>query len=104
MSFNGSDDELPKVDMDALFMKIWMWNGLPPAPQITHWMSEGRIAIVASIPRKTSSVQWNGQHIGYDDINPNWPLYNLLEGKYDESFGFKISEMVPAKLSDWNNL
>lgn len=104
MSFRGDEQELPKSDLTAYFMKIWNWDGLPPAPKISHWMAEGSISIVCSVARKTSSVQWNGRHIGFDDINPNWPLHNLLNGRYDDDIGIKVSTLIPPSFEDWNNL
>lgn len=104
MSFNGDEDELPEFDWAGLFKKIWMWNGDPPAPQITHWTPLGRISLVAATPRKTCSVQWNGKHIGYDDINPMFAVANFAAGRYDKDFGFSVSEIAPKNLKDWNNL
>lgn len=104
MSFRGDDEELPKSPEEVINWKFFRWNGDPPVPKVSHWTAQGTITIRVATPVYTTEVLWKGEHIGYDRIFPSTVLTNLLDGKYDKDFGFAISEVVPKKISDWNDL
>lgn len=100
---------LPEADLQARMFRFWRWNGEPPAPQFTHWTSEGTIIIRIVQPIFASAVIWRGRDtneavLGNGSAHPDQVAYLIARGEYDKDAGFAISALVPADLSQWNNL
>ncbi|NTS31305.1 hypothetical protein HQ945_08555 [Phyllobacterium sp. BT25] len=95
---------MPKGIVGEKIVRFWRWNGDGDAPQFTHWTNRGTIKIRAKTPGISSEVLFNGLLLGIDDILPIIPAENLHRGNYDKDAGFKISEIVPAALDEWNDL
>jgi len=104
MSFQGEYDPLPGQPEGQISSKFVLWNGDGPAPKLSHRTEQGTITIRASLPKSTTEVLWNGEHIGFDVIWVHLVLANLIQKKYDHDFGFAISELVPPELGRWNDL
>lgn len=104
MSFRGSDEELPHLRSDQISLKFVSWNGDGPVPKISHRTSGGTITIRAVTPRTSTEVIWNGDRIGFDIIWVELVLRHIVEKKYDDDFGFPISDLVPHSLDEWNDL
>lgn len=95
--------ELPKISFAERMIRFWRWNGDGSPPQFSHWTSRGTVVLRAKTPGISSEVLFNGKFLGYDDIYPGRAASNLITGKYDETAGFPISEILP-NLDEWNDL
>lgn len=84
--------------------KFSYWNGDPPAPQITHWTNRGTFAIRGHTPRKTTSVLFNGKHLGFGSDVLSSVAESLFQGAYNKELGFPASDLIPPTLHGWNDL
>lgn len=103
MSAPGLSDS----DIERKQAQIWSWNGDKPAPKVTHWTSRGTFAIRAHTPGKpptTTEVLFNDMHLGFGSGFIANDASNLYRGSYDKELGFKASEILPADISQWNDL
>lgn len=103
------DSDINFSELEKRMMKFWRWNGDPPAPQFSHWTSQGSVIVRAATAAKASVVIWKPKdgeenRLGYDDINPHFPLNNVVKGKYDDDAGVPISQLVPSDWATWNDL
>lgn len=94
---------LPSFTQEAISLKFITWNGDGRPPKISHRMDVGTITVRVATPMISTEVLWNSTHIGYDSIWIDLVLRNLKNGNYDNNFGFKISEVVPADFGSWND-
>lgn len=103
MSIDGNKSQLPSCTQEEICLKFVTWNGDGKPPKISHRMNVGTITVRVATPMISTEVLWNATHIGYDSIWIDLVLRNLKNGNYDDNFGFKISEVVPADFGSWND-
>jgi hypothetical protein len=65
---------------------------------------KGCLRSVHTPPAKSSSVLFNGAHLGFADYDPRTVARNPFEGAFDKEPGFGASEFVPPTLAGWNEL
>jgi hypothetical protein len=95
-------DELP-APIALKRNKILRWDGVEPAPQVTHWTNRGVFVIRALTPGKVTEVLFADRHLGYGDNDPRATARHLFQGSYNKELGFAASDCVPARLNDWND-
>lgn len=97
---------LSSADIERKAKQFWSWNGDDPAPKITHWTSRGTFTIRPCTPGRppTTEVLFNNRHLGYGGGYIVNDALNLYRGSYDQELGFKASEVLPAEISQWNDL
>ncbi len=104
-----SNSDTKFSDLEKRLLKFWQWNGDLPVPRFSHWTPQGSVIVQAATPRISSEVLWRpkdgeARRLGYDDINPYWPMTHIVDGKYDEDAGVLLSQLVPPDWTQWNNL